>query len=204
MDDYSRFAFLYDTLVGPFLRPIHEAMLKIMTAQGSRTVLDLCCGTGMLAGMAADRGARVVGVDLSPAMLHEGRTKHPAVTFLDGDATSLIFSDNEFDAVLLSFALHEKSRQSGYEILAEAWRVMKPDGVLLIADYRKPPSGQSPWTGVGISLIERMAGREHYAHFKEYMENNGAESYLERIGLLPQPVRTFLHGWAGLYFCDEK
>jgi len=204
MDDYSRFAFLYDTLVGPFLRPIHEAMLQIMTAQGSRTVLDLCCGTGMLAGMAADRGARVVGVDLSPAMLRVGRAKHPAVTFLDGDATSLIFSDDEFDAILLSFALHEKSRQSGYEMLAEAWRVMKPGGVLLIADYRKPPSGQALWTGVGISLIERMAGREHYAHFQEYMKNNGTESYLDRIGLLSQPVRTFLHGWAGLYFSDEK
>ncbi len=36
------------------------------------------------------------------------------------------------------------------------------------------------------------------------MKNNGTESYLDRIGLLSQPVRTFLHGWAGLYFSDEK
>lgn len=165
MDDYNRISSLYDALIGPFLKPIHKAMLTVISAKQCHTVLDLCCGTGLVAGMVSDKGLKAVGVDLSPAMLKVARARRPAVTFIDGDASSLIFSDDEFDAVTISFGLHEKPAETGYAILAEARRVVRPDGVVLVADYREPVPMQSRLVGLGIAAVERIAGKEHYACF---------------------------------------
>jgi len=199
MDEYARYAWLYDPLVGPFLKPIHRAMLAALAVRQSGKVLDLCCGTGTLAGMVADRGVKSVGIDLSAAMLHIAREKHPAVTFIDGDAASLFFSDDEFDAVTVSFALHEKRQSVAMSIVSEAFRVVRSGGVVIVADYRWPPPGESRLTGFGINAVERLAGREHHACFRAFMDAGGTESFLAGLGLPGQPVMTFMGGWVGLY-----
>lgn len=199
MDEYARFSRLYDPVVGPFLKPIHRSMVAALTARECRKTIDLCCGTGMLAGMAANTGLRSVGVDLSPAMLHVAREKHPNVTFIDGDATSLIFSDGEFDGATISFALHEKPLKVAFGILAEALRVVRKGGLILVADYRQPVPVQSKLTGLAINIIERLAGKEHHEHYTRYMQQGGSESFLSHAGLIGLPAMTFMNGWAGLY-----
>lgn len=199
MDEYARFAALYDPVIGPFLRPIHKGMLSALSAHHCHKVVDLCCGTGLMAGMASDAGLTPVGVDVSPAMLSVARQKHPHATFIDGDASNLFFSDNEFDAATISFALHEKPMDVARAILAEAVRVIRPGGLILVADYRLPTSRQSRLAGWAISTVERIAGKEHYDHFSRYMNNGGTETFLAQSGLPGQPVKTFMSGWVGLF-----
>ncbi|MBU4192662.1 MAG: class I SAM-dependent methyltransferase, partial [Proteobacteria bacterium] len=77
MDEYARIAPLYDTVVGPFLRPVHAALVEALRAvAGDGPVVDLCCGTGVVAGMVARTGREAIGVDLSPAMLDRARARH--------------------------------------------------------------------------------------------------------------------------------
>jgi ubiquinone/menaquinone biosynthesis C-methylase UbiE len=199
MDDYTCFAKLYDPVIGPFLKPIHQAMLAELSSLQCHKITDLCCGTGLMAGMISDAGMKAVGVDLSQSMLRVARKKHPAVTFLDGDATSLIFSNGEFDAATISFALHERPESFAFDVLKEAQRVVKPGGLILVADYRQPASTQSPWTEWAITTVERLAGKNHYAHYKKYMEKGGTESMLIRAGLAGKLATTFMNGWVGLY-----
>ena len=84
VEAYSRLAGLYDTIV---VDPCHDRLASFLDQlwgadeEGVRCVLDLCCGTGLLAGELIARGYRVVGVDASGAMLARARERlGPEVT----------------------------------------------------------------------------------------------------------------------------
>ena len=71
-------------------------------------VLDVACGTGIVARTAAERtgpAGRVVGLDLNEAMLDVARRVGPGVDWWRGDAASLPFPDRGFDVVLCQMAL---------------------------------------------------------------------------------------------------
>ena len=68
-------------------------------------VLDVATGPGYVASAAVQRGATVVGVDFSTAMLAEARRHHPVVDFREGDAEALPVPDASFDAVVMNFGL---------------------------------------------------------------------------------------------------
>ena len=78
VEAYSRLAGLYDEIV---IDPCHDRWASFLhelwsaDSDGVRSVLDLCCGTGLLAGELIERGYRVVGVDASEAMLALARER---------------------------------------------------------------------------------------------------------------------------------
>ena len=87
--EYDRFAAAYDRhWGGDFGRrvlPALDALLLGALPPGAR-LLDLCCGTGQLAGMLAARGYRVSGRDISPRMLAFARRNALGAEFVVGDA----------------------------------------------------------------------------------------------------------------------
>lgn len=199
MNEYSRVAKWYDMVVGPSLRPVHESMLQIALEKGCRSAVDVCCGTGMLAGMCMESGLPVIGLDLSPDMLAVARRKRSGVRFQQGDATRLPFASNGFDAGFISFALHEKPLDQAERIFAEAMRIVRPGGVVLIGDYRMPSMGRSPFTGLVVRTVERLAGADHHACFRQYMDRGGTTSFLHRTGESFSRNDAFMGGWAGVY-----
>ncbi|MEZ7198267.1 class I SAM-dependent methyltransferase [Pseudodesulfovibrio karagichevae] len=203
MDEYGRIASLYDPLVGRPLRPIHRAMAERLAGTAG-TVLDLCCGTGLLAGQALESGLAVTGVDLSPHMLAVARAKRPGAEYLLADASALPLPDDSFDGAAISFALHEKPFDTARAILNEARRVVRPGGPVLVADYLPSGPNQSWFTGRAIRLVERLAGRDHHARFLEYMASGGAVPLLVSAGLSAQLERTFMDGWVGLYAAEAS
>lgn len=198
MDEYARFAFLYDALVGASLRPIHKDMVASCLDHNCFTVADLCCGTGLFAGLARTAGLIPTGVDLSSDMLSEARRAHPSIKFIESDATATLLQAQSFDATAISFALHEKPSEIGLGILEEAMRITKPGGVIVVGDYHIPESGNK-LAGFGIALVERMAGKEHHSCFKAYMEAGGTDGFLRQAGLTPTLLSAHMNGWAGVY-----
>lgn len=203
MDEYARFAFLYDFIVRAPLRPVHTAMAETVCSHNGLTVADLCCGTGLFVGLARKAGLIPSGVDISAEMLAIARHKYSSVDFLEADATQTPYESCSFDAATMSFALHEKPAPVALGILEEAMRITRPGGVVVVGDYRLPTEANSRFPGVGIGLVEWLAGREHYACFKAYMDAGGTKAFLERAGLSARLVKTHMYGWAGVYTVER-
>lgn len=108
-----------------------------------KRILDVATGTGDLAIKALDlQPDKVVGVDISEAMLARGREKldrmglSDRVTLQRGDAEKLPFSDAQFDAVLVAFGVRnfENLRRG----LQEIHRVLRAEGSLVVLEFSHP------------------------------------------------------------------
>lgn len=86
-------------------------------------VLDVGCGSGFIAHHLNAMGRSVTGVDLNAA------TEAP-IAYTQFDGRTLPFADASFDAVIFSFVLHHSQSMAG--LLAEARRVLRPDGRILV------------------------------------------------------------------------
>ena len=109
-------------------------------APGTR-LLDVGCGAGQLALIAARRGAMVTGSDIATNWLAKGRERAAAdglnVDFQEGDAEALPFADGQFDAVVSLIGAMFAPRPD--RVAAEMARVCRPGGMIAMANWT--PSG---------------------------------------------------------------
>lgn len=103
---------------------------------GNTKVLDLACGTGDLSALLSKSGFNVVGGDFSPQMLLKAKAKNPNIEFVSADAENLPFEDNSVDAVTICFGIRNFNDRG--KALAEIRRVLKPSGILAIAEFSIP------------------------------------------------------------------
>ena len=89
-------------------------------------LVDLASGPGYVAAVASTQGARVVGLDFSRAMVEEARSRHPEVTFEEGDVEALPFEEARFDAAVMNFGVLHLARPD--QSFREALRVLRPGG----------------------------------------------------------------------------
>jgi len=88
-----------------------------------------------------DKGATLDVVDILPIQLDNLAHKLPAnsgVNLIHGDSTALDFESGSYDRALLFFLLHEQPEDVRRKTIAEALRVVKPGGTLIIVDYHRP------------------------------------------------------------------
>jgi 2-polyprenyl-3-methyl-5-hydroxy-6-metoxy-1,4-benzoquinol methylase len=108
-----------------------EPLLAAVRLEPGAWVLDVATGGGLLAAEAARRGARVVGIDLSPGMLEQARKRHPDIDFRIGEVEHLPFPAASFDAVVCSFGLGHFPRPEAS--VAECMRTLKPGGRIALS-----------------------------------------------------------------------
>ncbi len=112
--------------------PLLEA---VRLHRGTR-LLDVASGPGALAAEAANRGARPVGVDLSPQMIELARQLYPAIEFREADVEHLPFPDHTFDAVVCAFGLGHFPRPE--LAVAECVRTLLPGGSIAFSWWDDP------------------------------------------------------------------
>jgi SAM-dependent methyltransferase len=160
-----------------FTTPPAALLVKFANVRAGQNVVDVACGTGVVAITAARIGARVRGVDLTPELLERARENarvaNVEIDFREGDAEALPFDDAAFDVVLSQFGHMFAPRPD--VAIAEMLRVLKRGGTIafatwppelligssfkLVASYMPPPPpGVSPppqWGDVAI-VRERL------------------------------------------------
>lgn len=137
-------------------------LVKHARVQAGQRVLDVGCGTGVVALTAARAGAQVSALDLSPVLIEHGR-RHAAlaevaVDFREGDVEALPYDDGAFDTVLSQFGHMFAPRPD--VAVREMLRVLKPGGTIafstwppehfvgqmfaLVGKHVPPPPGAAP------------------------------------------------------------
>jgi len=129
-------------------RRYKKSAIKSLGIKNGEKILDLCTGSGDLALFVAQRfpDCQVVGLDASEKMLDIARKRGEGlrnVRFIKGDVLDLEFSDNEFDAVLISFGLRNLSDIK--EGILEMKRVARPGGRILNLDLGRPNGSFLSW-----------------------------------------------------------
>jgi ubiquinone/menaquinone biosynthesis C-methylase UbiE len=139
--------------VAEFGAPVAAALVTALAPASGDTVLDAAAGTGDVSEALAGRVARVIAVDLSPAMVEAARSRElPAVEHRVMDLQALELPDDSVDGVVSRW---------GYMLvpdppraLAETRRVLRPGGRLAFATWA--PASRNPWaTAYGPVLVER-------------------------------------------------
>jgi len=116
-----------------------RALLDRLHVGPSDRVLDLACGTGDFSELAADRGARVLGLDFAGAMLAVAARRVPAAQLVRGDALHLPLREGSVSVVVSGFAL--RNFVSLPPAFAEAARALQPGGRMGLLEVDRPRSG---------------------------------------------------------------
>ena len=135
---FNLWASYYDCLLTTvFYQAIHRRLLEYVELKENAAILDLGCGTGQLMSRLAAQFTtmRATGLDLSPSMLSEAKVKNKfgeRLTFINGQADSLLFAEQQFDAVFCTMSfLHYPDPQTVFDQVS---RVLTPGGRFYLAD----------------------------------------------------------------------
>lgn len=123
---------------------LRKTTVDLALIQPGDSVLDVGCGTGevTLVAKARSKEGRVHGIDPAPEMIAVARKKAAYkrldIDFRVGVIEALPFPDSSIDVVTSSLMMHHLPEDLKARGLAEIYRVLKPGGRLLIADFMRP------------------------------------------------------------------
>jgi SAM-dependent methyltransferase len=121
---------------------IHRLVIDRLDPKPGQRFLDVACGTGAVAELAAVAGAEVVGVDIAPALIEQARARAAerglAIEYLVGDAEALGLDSASFDLVASTCGVMFAPDHSA--VARELARVTKPGGRIALACWT-PESG---------------------------------------------------------------
>ena len=203
-DAYRRSARLYDRFIEPLNAGVKDVALKVDPPQSGWAVLDVGCGTGTGLARYRDAGCRVSGIDVSPAMLAQARERLGA----DADlrlttGEDLPFATDAFDLVTISMVLHEVPENKRADLLQEMRRVAKPDGHLLIIDFRfgSLRGIKGRLVKALTFVIERFAG--HWTGYRSFRRAGGFPALAAASGLVIGREKIVSGGSIAIYVTEE-
>ena len=153
---------------------VYRRIVLLAGVRPGDAVLDVGCSGGYLVrklAAAAGPAGHVTGVDPSePAVAYARRRARPAMTFTAGAAQRLPLPDSSFDVVTCTLALHHVPARQRAAAFGEMYRVTRPGGRLLVADFdpsRRPlplhPGGQRMRRAAAtVGPLEELAAAAGY------------------------------------------
>jgi SAM-dependent methyltransferase len=126
----------YNAFFAPVTALATDPLFADVHLQPGTRLLDVASGPGSLAAEAANRGARPVGIDLSPRMIELARQLYPTIEYREADVEHLPFPDHRFDAVVCAFGLGHFPRPE--LAVAECIRTLLPGGRIAFSWWDDP------------------------------------------------------------------
>ena len=150
----------YDVFTPEASARLVSAFVRLSGLPRGARVADLGCGSGAFTDLLRRAGYSGIGLDISPKLVALGRSKHPGLELIEGDAENLPFGNESFDGVLLSGLVHHFPDPR--RLAAEVCRVLKTGGRFVAFDpNRMNPfmwlyrDRASPFYSPGVTENER-------------------------------------------------
>jgi ubiquinone/menaquinone biosynthesis C-methylase UbiE len=154
-------------------RRVYRRIVALSGARPGDRALDIGCNGGYLARLlaaAVTPGGQVTGIDPSPPAIAYATRRAPAnATFTVGAAQDLSEPDGSFDLVTSTLAVHHIPEADRAAAFSEMFRVTRPGGTLLIADFRpsrghRGPHGLRHAQAIDLAPLAEAAGFRVEAH----------------------------------------
>ena len=126
-----------------------EALLDAARVKSGQRVLDIASGPGWVAAAARERGAEVVGLDISSAMVEVASQRYPDIRFEVGEAEALPFDDASFDVVVTAFGMPHFADHRA--VFSEIHRVLAPGGRVAASSWNAPD--KNPFFAIALGSI---------------------------------------------------
>lgn len=146
-----------DLHVHALFRQWADPVLDAAGVTSGDRVLDVACGTGIVARTAYERvgrGGAVTGLDIAPGMLTVAERIAPGVAWVEGDACDLPFDDGDFDAIVSQFGL--MFFPDRVDAIREMLRCAGSEGVVVAAVWEALERSEA--YPVAVDLLDRLAG----------------------------------------------
>lgn len=181
----------YDSLAGRVTSQLADPLLDAVSVGPATRLVDVATGPGYVAARAVERGAEVVGVDLSETMLEFARARVPEAEFVRGDATALPLPGSSVDAFIAAFVLLHLG--SPERAVHEAARVLRAGGLAAFTVWDVPARGR--WLGVLLDALADVGAAPPAAvpagpPIFQFADDGLFSGLLERGGLAGIDVRT--------------
>jgi SAM-dependent methyltransferase len=202
---------------GPYQRitetiaDIHEAVVERLQPGPGDDMLDLACGTGAVAELAAQRGARVVGVDLAPALIETAKERASQqgleIDYRVGDAENLDFPDASFDKVSSTCGIMFTPDHEA--VARQLARIVRPGGLIALASwtptgglakmfkvmapYQPSPPPSSPFDWGDETRVGELLGEAFELDLTEHVSTlrvPSGEDYWELFSTSYGPTKT--------------
>lgn len=196
-----------------------KRVVEILKQEQPNSILDIATGTGDLAIALVKTGAKkIVGLDISPGMLAVGKEKiknknlDNNIEMIVGDSENLIFEDNSFDAVTVSFGVRNfETLETG---MTEILRVLKPNGTLVVLETSVPTKtpykqGYSFYTKNILPLIGKLFSKDNsaYGYLSEsasvFPHGENFNNILREIGFIDVTNKPQTFGVASIYIAKK-
>jgi SAM-dependent methyltransferase len=170
-------------LAEPSNRPLFETVLSELGVGEGTELLDIGCGSGYALSMAADLGAALTGIDITPELLKIARERVPGAVLVASGMDKLPFLDERFDVAVgfnaFQFADNPESA------VAEAARVVSAGGLVAASTFAEPERNQS--TALHLALEPLRSGAPGAGAHLPYSlsEPGGLEALLASAALEP-------------------
>ncbi len=180
-------------------RHIESAAAHLVAAAdvgAGRDVLDVATGSGNVAILCAQRGAKVTGLDLTPELFDAARRRASEAgvecDWVEGDAEELPYPDDSFDRALSTFGTMFAPRHE--QAAAELVRVTRPGGTIAVAAWTPEGGNGQMFKVVGSHMpppppevkSPLLWGTEH--HMRELFEPHGVRLHFERDNVIFEAV----------------
>lgn len=193
--------------------------IKMLQKDQPKLILDIATGTGDFAIEAlALNPDKVIGVDISEGMLEEGRKKMKKkkldhlIDLQLGDSEKLLFPENNFDAVIVSFGVRNfENLEKG---LSDMYRVLKPGGKTVIVEFSQPEKfpmkqGYNFYFKYILPQIGKLVSKDNeaYTYLPESVQAfpYGKEfvSILEKVGFKNTTCTSLTFGISSIYIGEK-
>ncbi len=197
-----------------------KKILKMVSQQNPKNILDVATGTGDLAILLSNTQAeKIVGLDISAGMLEVGKQKiahknlSHKIDMVLGDSEKIPFDDNSFDAITVAFGIRNfENLELG---LSEILRVLKPNGIFVILETSVPDKfpykqGYTFYTKNILPIIGKLFSKDKVAY--QYLSDSASifpygeklNNILQKIGFINIKHLPQTFGVATIYSASKK